>query len=313
MEALMSKGVIINCAITGSIHIPTMSPYLPITPQQIADEAVAAADAGAATVHLHARVPETGKPTPDPELFKVFCREIHQRSDVVICITTGGGLGMTPDQRLEAVKALKPELASLNMGSMNFGLFPLKDKIKDYKYEWEPAYLEMTRDFIFKNTFYDMERMLGTMKDNGTKPEMECYDVGHLYNAAYWADQGVIEPPFWFQFIFGIMGGIQPSVENLVHMRNTADKLFGRDYVWSVLAAGRHQFNLCTVGAVMGGSVRVGLEDNLYVAKGELAKSNADTVSKMCRILRELSLELATPDEARQILKLKGKDQTKFM
>jgi uncharacterized protein (DUF849 family) len=308
----MLHRVIINCAITGAIHIPSMSPYLPITPEQIAEESIAAAEAGAATVHLHARVPETGQPTPDPALFKEFCQEIHRKSQVVICITTGGGLGMTPEERMEAVMALKPELASLNMGSINFGLFPLKDRIREFKYEWEAPYLEMTKDFVFKNTFYDMERILAIMKDNGTKPEMECYDLGHLYNAAYWADKGAIDPPFWFQFIFGIMGGIQPSVDNLVHMRNTADKLFGKDYQWSVLAAGRHQFNLCTVGAVMGGHVRVGLEDNLYLGKGQLAKSNAEAVSKMVRILKELSLEPATPEEARQILRLKGKEATGF-
>lgn len=308
----MSRRVIINCAITGAIHIPSMSPYLPITPEQIAKESIAAAEAGAATVHLHARVPETGQPTPDPALFKEFCQEIHRKSQVVICITTGGGLGMTPEERMEAVMALKPELASLNMGSINFGLFPLKDRIRQFKYEWEAPYLEMTKDFVFKNTFYDIERILAIMKDSGTKPEMECYDVGHLYNAAYWADKGAIDPPFWFQFIFGIMGGIQPSVDNLVHMKNTADKLFGEDYEWSVLAAGRHQFNLCTVGAVMGGHVRVGLEDNLYLGKGQLAKSNAEAVSKMVRILKELSLEPATPEEARQILRLKGKEVTAF-
>jgi len=308
----MSQPVIVNCAVTGAIHIPSMTPHLPITPEQIAAEAVAAAEAGAATVHLHARDPKTGQPTPEPALFKIFCQEVHRLSDVVICITTGGGLGMTPEQRMVAVRELKPELASINMGSMNFGLFPLKERIKEYKYEWEEGYLEMTRDFVFKNTYYDMEMILNIMADSGTKPEMECYDIAHIYNAAYWADKGLLKPPFWFQFILGIMGGIQPSVENLVFMKNTADKLFGKDYVWSVLAAGRHEFNLGTVGAVMGGHVRVGMEDNLYLGKGELAKSNADMVKKMVRILDELSLEHATPEQARQMLKLKGKKATSF-
>jgi len=309
----MSQPVIVNCAVTGAIHIPSMTPHLPITPEQIAAEAVAAAEAGAATVHLHARDPETGQPTPEPALFKIFCQEVHRLSDVVICVTTGGGLGMTPEQRMVAVRELKPELASINMGSMNFGLFPLKERIKEYKWEWEEKYLEMTRDFVFKNTFYDMELILNIMADSGTRPEMECYDIAHIYNAAYLADKGLIKPPFWFQFILGIMGGIQPSVDNLVFMKNTADKLFGKDYVWSVLAAGRHEFNLGTVGAVMGGHVRVGMEDNLYLAKGELARSNADMVKKMVRILDELSLEHATPDQARQMLKLKGKQATSFV
>jgi uncharacterized protein (DUF849 family) len=306
------SNVIVNCAVTGAIHIPSMSPYLPITPEEIADEAVSAAEAGAATVHLHARDRETGQPNSDPELFRVFCQDVHERSDVIICITTGGGLGMTVDERMSAVKKLKPELASLNMGSINFGLFPLKDQIKEYKHEWEEKYLEMTRDFVFKNTFSDVGRILEIMRDNGTKPEMECYDIGHLYNTAYFADKGYIDPPFWFQFIMGIMGGIQPSVDNLLHFKNTADKLFGKDYVWSVLAAGKNEFALGTVAVVMGGNVRVGMEDNLYLGKGRLARNNAEMVAKMVRIMGELSMEHATPDEARKILGLKGKDQTSF-
>jgi len=306
------NNVIVNCAVTGSIHIPSMSPYLPITPEQIADEAVSAAEAGAATVHLHARDRETGQPNSDPELFRVFCRDVHERSDVIICITTGGGLGMTVDERMTAVKKLKPELASLNMGSINFGLFPLKDQIKEYKHEWEEKYLEMTRDFVFKNTFSDVGRILEIMRDNGTKPEMECYDIGHLYNTAYFADKGYIDPPFWFQFIMGIMGGIQPSVDNLLHFKNTADKLFGKDYVWSVLAAGKNEFALGTVAVVMGGNVRVGMEDNLYLGKGRLARNNAEMVAKMVHIMGELSMKHATPDETRKILGLKGKNQTSF-
>jgi uncharacterized protein (DUF849 family) len=308
----MANKVIINCAVTGAIHVPSMSPYLPITPEQIAHGAIDAAEAGAATVHLHARNPKTGEPTMDLDLFQIFCQEVHQKSDAVICITTGGAPTMTPEERMVAVKKFKPELASLNMGSMNIGLFPQKERIKEYKWDWEEAYLDRSRDNVFKNTFYDQERILGICSENGTKPEMECYDVGHIYSTAYWADKGVIEPPFWLQFIFGLLGGIGSSVDNLVLMKNTADKLFGDDYIFSVLAAGRNEFSLGTIGAIMGGSVRVGLEDNLYLGKGELAKSNADMVHKMVRILRELSIEHASPQEARKILNLKGKQNTNF-
>jgi uncharacterized protein (DUF849 family) len=308
----MSRKVVINCAITGSIHVPSLSPYLPITPEQITREAVSAAEAGAATVHLHARDPETGRPDMDPELFHRFCRQVHEQSDTVICITTGGAPTMTPEERMVAVRALKPELASINMGSINFGLFPMMARIKEYKFDWEQPYLESSKDLVFKNTFYDQERIFKIMDECGTKPELECYDVGHLYNTAYWVDQGVIKPPFWIQLVLGIHGAIQPSVENLVFMKNTADKLFGDDYIFSVLAVGRHELNLGTVGVVLGGSVRVGLEDNLYLTKGELAKTNADLVAKMRRIVTELSFEIASPDEARQMLGLKGKDQTNF-
>lgn len=310
--AMKQSKVIINCAITGSIHIPTQSPYLPITPQQIADEAVKAAGAGAAIVHLHARNPETGQPSSDLRLVKEYCSEIHRRSDVIICTTTGAGLGMTPEERLKVVAEFQPELASMNMGSINFGLFPLLERYEEFKFEWEKEYLEMTRDFIFPNTFKSLEIFLKTFRDNGTKPELECYDVGHLYNAGYFADRGWIEKPFYIQLIFGILGAIQPSVENIVHMRNVADKLFGDDHLSSVLPVGRNQFALGTVNAVMGGNVRVGMEDNLYLRKGELVKSNEQSVKKMVHLLDELSLEVATPDETRQILGLKGKDQTKF-
>ena len=308
----MEDKVIINCAVTGSIHVPSMSPHLPITPKEIAQEAIAAAKAGASTVHLHARDPKTGEPTMNLDIFQEFCREVSRKSDVVICITTGGAPTMTPEERMVAVRRFKPELASINMGSINFGLFPMMEKIKKYRWDWEEKYLEKSKDNIFKNTFYDQERILRIMKDNGTRPEMECYDVGHLYNTAYWADKGLIDPPFWLQLILGIMGAIQPSVENLVFMKNTADTLFGKDCVWSVLPTGRHEFNLCTVGAVMGGNVRVGMEDNLYLGKGQLARSNAEMVEKMVRILKELDLEIASPDEARKTLKLKGKDKTTF-
>lgn len=248
----------------------------------------------------------------DLGLFQEFCQEVHRQSDVVICITTGGAPTMTPEERMVAVRKFKPELASINMGSINFGLFPIMEKIKEYKFAWEKEYLERSKDNIFKNTFYDQERIFKIMRDNGTKPELECYDVGHLYNTAYWMDKGAIDPPAWLQLIMGIMGAIQPSVENLVFMKETADKLFGKDYVWSVLPTGRHEFNLCTVGAVMGGNVRIGMEDNLYLAKGRLAKSNAEMVEKMVRILKELDLEVATPDEARAVLRLKGKDKTDY-
>ena len=308
----MSHKVIINCAVTGAIHVPSLSPYLPITPAQIAAEAVAAAEAGAATVHLHARDPQNGRPDMEPELFRIFCRQIHEQSETVICITTGGAPTMTPEERMVAVRALKPELASINMGSINFGLYPMMARIKEYKYDWEKPYLESSRDLVFKNTFYDQERIFKIMADCGTKPELECYDVGHLYNTAHWADLGVIQPPFWIQLILGIHGAIQPSVENLVFMKNTADKLFGDDYIFSVLAVGRHELNLGTVGVVMGGCVRVGLEDNLYVSKGELAKSNADLVAKMRRIITELSFDIADPAETRKMLGLKGKDETRF-
>jgi uncharacterized protein (DUF849 family) len=307
----MSK-VIINCAITGSIHIPSQSPHLPITPAQIATEAVAAARAGAATVHLHTRHPETGRPITDEGLYAEICSEIHRQSDVVICITTGGGLGMTPEERMVVINRFKPELASLNMGSINFGLFPLLEKYDSFKFEWERAYLESTRDIIFKNTFFDIERILQIMNSVGTKPELECYDTGHLYNSAHFIDKGLIKPPFWFQFIFGIMGGIMPSLENLLHFKNTADKLFGRDYIFSVLAAGKEEFPLGTVGVISGGNIRVGMEDNLYVAKGQLAKSNAELVAKASQIIGLLGFERATPDEARHILELKGREKTSF-
>ena len=310
--AMKQKKVIINCAVTGSIHIPTMTPHLPITPQQIASEAVAAAKAGAGTVHLHVRNPETGQPSSDLGLFKEVCSEIHRSSDVVMCPTTGGGLGMTPEERVRVVKELQPELASCNMGSFNFGLFPLLERFPEFKFEWEREYLEMTRDFIFPNTFKSLEIFLKSFRDSGTKPEMECYDVGHLYNVAHMADQGYIDKPFFLQLILGILGAIQPSVENLVHMKNTADKLFGDDYLWSVLPVGRHQFALGTVGVVMGGNVRVGMEDNLYLGKGVLVKSNAESVAKIRHMIEELSLEVATPDETREMLKLKGRDKTNF-
>jgi uncharacterized protein (DUF849 family) len=308
MRAEMARRgkVIISCAVTGSIHVPSQSPYLPLTPEQIAESAIGAAEAGAAIVHLHARDPETGRPTPDPEVFARFLPQIKAECDAVINITTGGGHGMTVEERTRAARTFEPELCSLNMGSMNFGLFPVLDRVSTFEHPWEPEYLEMTRDFIFRNTYKDIETIVRTLGAAGTRFEFECYDVGHLYNLAYFLDQGVVEPPLFVQTIFGILGGIGPEPENLLHMKTTADRLFGDDYYWSILGAGRHQTNLVTVGAILGGSVRVGLEDSIYLAKGQLAESNADQVAKIVRILRELSLEIATAGEARQMLSLKG-------
>ena len=302
--------VIVSCAVTGAIHVPSQTPHLPITPEQIADDAIAAADAGAAIVHLHARDPATGRPTPDPEVFAQFLPTIKARSNVVINITTGGGHGMTLEERTRAARAFKPELCSLNMGSMNFGLFPLLDRIADFQHAWEPEYLEMTRDFIFRNTFKDVESILSEFGAHGTRFEFECYDVGHLYNLAHFLDRGLVEPPLFVQTIFGILGGIGPDPENLMHMKTIADRLFGDEYHWSVLGAGRHQTNLVTLSAILGGNVRVGLEDSIYLERGKLAESNADQVAKIARILRELSLDIASPDEARETLGLKGAART---
>ena len=305
--------VIITCAVTGSIHTPTMSPHLPVTPDEIAEQAVGAAEAGAAIIHLHARDPETGRPSPDPELFMRFLPRIKQQCGAVVNITTGGGHGMTVDERIAAAKRTSPEMASLNMGSMNFGLFPALNRFKEFKYAWEREHLEMTRDFIFRNTYADIERLLQVLGEGcGTRFEFECYDVGHLYNLAHFLDRGLVRPPLFVQTIFGILGGIGPDPENVLHMRRIADKLFGEDYRWSILAAGRHQMPLCTMAATMGANVRVGLEDSLYLGKGKLAESNADQVAKIRRILEDLSLEVATPDEAREMLALKGAHQVAF-
>jgi uncharacterized protein (DUF849 family) len=302
--------VIISCAITGSIHVPSLTPHLPITPSQIAENAIDAAEAGAAIVHLHARDPEDGRPTPDPGVFAQFLPKIHAASEVVINITTGGGHGMSLEERTAAARHFQPELCSLNMGSMNFGLFPMLDRIRDFRHEWESDYLEMTRDFIFKNTFKDIESIVSGLGAGGTRFEFECYDVGHLYNLAFLLEKGFVEPPLFVQTVFGILGGIGTHPEDLLHMKRTADRLFGDDYVWSVLAAGRHQTPLVTQGAMLGGNVRVGLEDSIYLARGVLAESNAQQVEKIARILSELSLEIATPDEARRRLGLKGRDRT---
>ena len=307
------RKVIITCAVTGAIHTPSMSPHLPITPDQIAAESVAAAEAGASIIHLHARDPETGKPTPDPDVFMRFLPRIKQATDAVVNITTGGGLGMALAERLAAPLSAKPEMTSLNMGSMNFGLFQIVDKIEEWKFDWEKPYLEGTKDFIFRNTFADIEHIIQELGEGcGTRFEFECYDVGHLYNLAHFLDRGLVKPPLFVQTIFGILGGIGAEIEHLVHMRQTANRLFGEGYQWSVLAAGRHQMNFITTAAVMGGNVRVGLEDSLYIAKGALAESNRDQVAKIRRIVEELSLEVATPVETRAMLDLKGGDAVAF-
>ncbi|MEM7344921.1 MAG: 3-keto-5-aminohexanoate cleavage protein [Chloroflexota bacterium] len=309
----MSKKVIITCAITGGIHTPTMSPHLPVTPDQIADQAVAAAEAGASILHLHARNPENGRPTPEPEVYMQFLPRIKEASNAIVNITTGGGLGMTLEERLAAAQAAKPEMSSLNMGSMNFGIFPMAARYDSWNSDWEESFLNMTRDYIFRNTFTDIERIVVELGEaHGTRFEFECYDIGHLYNLAHFVDRGVIKPPFFIQTIFGILGGIGAEVEHLVHMRQTALRLFGDDYEWSVFAAGRFQQAFCTHAAMMGGNLRVGLEDSLYISKGKLAESNADQVSKLRRILSELSLDVATPDEVRDRLQLKGADNVGF-
>jgi uncharacterized protein (DUF849 family) len=307
-----SKKVIVSCAITGSIHTPTMTPHLPITPDQIASEAIAAAQAGAAILHLHARNPNDGSPSQDPEHFKLFLPRIKQSCGAVVNITTGGGLGMTLDQRLAAAMWAKPEVASMNMGSLNFNISGAAAKIREFKEEWERPYLERTKDFILSNTFTQIERGMTELSSNGTRFEFECYDIGHLYNLAHFVDRGLVKAPFFVQGVFGILGGIAPEIEHLEHMRATADRLFGEDYYFSCLGAGRHQMPLATVNAIKGGHVRVGLEDSIYIGKGELAKSNADQVAKIVRILKELSLDIATPQEAREMLALKGADNVGF-
>ncbi len=307
------RKVIITCAVTGSVHTPSMSPYLPLTPDEISKDAVAAAEAGASILHLHARDPKDGRPTPDPEVFMAFLPRIKQQTDAVVNITTGGGHGMSIEERLAAAFRAKPEMTSLNMGSMNFGLYPAADKIKDWKHDWEKPFLESTKDFIFRNTFADLEYIMKELGEGcGVRFEFECYDVGHLYNLAHMVDRGFVEPPFFIQTIFGILGGIGADPAHLLHMRETANKLFGADYQWSVLAAGRHQMSFVTQAAILGGNVRVGLEDSLYIGAGELAKSNADQVAKIKRIIEDLSLEVATPTEARDMLKLKGGDRVAF-
>jgi uncharacterized protein (DUF849 family) len=309
-----NRKVIITCAVTGGIHTPTMSEGLPYTPDQIASQAIDAAEAGASILHLHARDPDDGRPTPDPDVFMQFLPRIKQSTDAVVNITTGGGLGMTLEQRLAAPMKAEPEMCSLNMGSMNFGIYPMAAKYDDWKFEWEKPFLLASDDFIFRNTFKDIEYILKHLGEGcGTRFEFECYDVGHLYNLAHFVDRGLIKPPMLIQTIFGILGGIGPDPENVVFMKRTADKLFGAEnYVWSVLAAGRHQMPLLTEGLVMGGNVRVGLEDSLYLGPGKLAQNNAEQVRKIRTIIETLDLDVASPTEARSMLDLKGGDLVKF-
>ena len=305
--------VIITCAVTGAIHTPSMSEYLPITPKEIAEQSIAAAEAGASIIHLHARDPQNGQPTPDPKVFMQFLPVIKQSTDAVINITTGGGLGMTLDERLAAPLLAKPEMCSLNMGSMNFNIAPSAARVKKFKHDWEKPYLEGTTNYIFRNTLQDIEQVVERLgKEHGTRFEFECYDVGHLYNLAHMLDRKIVEAPLFTQTIFGILGGIGAEPRNLMFMKETADRLFGKDYVWSVLAAGRNQMPFTTMAGMMGGNVRVGLEDSLWLGKGVAAKSNAEQVAKIRRILEELSLEIATPAEAREMLKLKGGDLVGF-
>ena len=311
--AAVSNKVIISCAVTGGIHTPTMSDALPVTPTEIAQQSIQAAEAGAAIIHLHARDPETGAPTPDPDVFMQFLPRIKQASDAVVNITTGGGLNMTLEERLAAPLKAKPEMCSLNMGSLNFAIFAMADKHTSWKHDWEEPYLRNTDDYIFRNTFRDIDRILKELGEGcGTRFEHECYDIGHLYNLAHFADKGAVKPPFFIQSIFGILGGIGTDMENVLFMKQTADRLFGNDYVWSVLGAGRNQMPIATQAAMMGGNVRVGLEDSLYIGKGKLANSNAEQVAKIKRIIEELGLEIATPQEARERLTLKGGDDVAF-
>jgi len=304
--AAANRKVIITCAVTGSIHTPSMSPHLPITPEEIAQAAIAAAKAGAAIVHLHARDPKDGRPTQDPELFRQFAPKIKAACDVVLNFTTGGAPTMSIEERLQPALKLKPEVASLNMGSMNFGLYEMLGRYKEFKHDWEKPYLAGSDERIFKNTFKDIAYILQSCSGNDTRFEIECYDIGHLYTAAHFLDRRLVKPPLFIQSVFGIRGGIGPHPEDVMHMKRTADRLFGDQYLWSVLGAGRNQMFVAAMSAVMGGNVRVGLEDSLWLGRGTLARTNAEQVTKIRRILEELGLQIATPDEAREMLKLKG-------
>ena len=307
-----ARKVIITCAVTGSIHTPSMSPHLPITAAQIAEAAIGAAEAGAAIVHLHARNPENGRPDQSLEAFAPILRVIKQRSSCVINITTGGAATMTVEERLKPVATFKPEVASLNMGTMNFGLFPMLQRFREFRHDWERPYLEGSRDRIFKNTFSDIETILTTCAENGTRFEIECYDIGHLYTLAHFVDRGLVKPPLFIQSVFGILGGIGAHAEDVMMMKRTADRLFGDSYAWSVLGAGRNQMAIAAMSAAMGGNVRVGLEDSLWIGPGKLAESNAQQVAKVRTLIEGLGLEVATPDEARSMLQLKGGDRVAF-
>ncbi|TMI45369.1 MAG: 3-keto-5-aminohexanoate cleavage protein [Betaproteobacteria bacterium] len=311
MAAAQGK-VIITCAVTGSIHTPSMSPYLPVTPEEIAAAAIGAAQAGAAIVHLHARNPKDGSPTQDPAVFKQFLPKIKAASDVVVNLTTGGAPTMSIEERLQPALRLKPEVASLNMGSMNFGLYEMLGRYKEFKHDWEKPYLAGSDERIFKNSFKDIAYILQSCADNDTRFEIECYDIGHLYTAAHFLERRLLKPPLFIQSVFGIRGGIGPHPEDVLHMKRTADRLFGDAYYWSVLGAGRNQMFIAAMSAVMGGNVRVGLEDSLWLGRGQLAESNAAQVSKARRILEELGFAVASPGDAREMLKLKGGRSVNF-
>jgi uncharacterized protein (DUF849 family) len=301
------RKVIITCAVTGAIHTPSMSPHLPITPQEITDAAVAAAEAGAAILHLHARNPETGQPDQTPEAFARFLPQIHARTNAVINLTTGGSPYMLAKDRVQPAALFKPEVASLNMGSMNLGLFPMLKRFKEFKHAWERGHLQATTDLVFKNTFADIEMVLTTCAQSGTRFEFECYDTAHLYNLAHFVERGLVKPPFFVQTVFGLLGGIGAHGDDVMHMRRTADRLFGKDYEWSVLGAGKAQMPVAAMSAALGGHVRVGLEDSLWGGPGRLATSNAEQVRAVRGILEGLGLAVASPDDARQILALKGR------
>lgn len=307
-----ARKVIITCAVTGGIHTPSMSPHLPITADQIADAAVGAAEAGAAIVHLHARNPQDGRPDQSPEAFEPFLRSIKQRSDVICNITTGGAPGMTREERLRPAAFWKPEVASLNMGSMNFGLFPMLKRFKEFQYEWEPAMLESTRDVVFRNTYADIQYALEMLNETGARYEFECYDTSHLHNLHYFYSEGLVKGPLFIQTVFGLLGGIGSHPDEVMHMKRTADRLFGDNYRWSVLGAGRSQMPIAAMAVAMGGNVRVGLEDSLWQGAGKLAESNAAQVTQVRKIIEGLGLEVATPSEAREILELKGNDRVGF-
>jgi uncharacterized protein (DUF849 family) len=308
----MSKAIF-TAAITGSIHTPTMTPYLPITPDQIADNAIQAYEAGAAVCHVHARNPETGQPATEVELFRKIIAKIKSKCDMVVCTTTGGGLGMTPEQRVGVVSSYKPELASCNMGSMNFALFPILDKMKEFKYPWEKVYLEFSEDYIFSNTFKSLRVFLNIFNEHQTKPELEVYDAGMISNTAFMIERGLLKPPVYLQFVLGILGGMQATIENLVFLYESARRQLGeKNFVWSVCAAGRNQMPMCTHALLMGGNARVGMEDAVWLEKGAFAKNNAEQVTKIIRIAKEFGIEPATPAEARKMLGLKGLDKVGY-
>ena len=312
MPLAMNREVFITCAVTGAIHTPSMSPHLPVTPEEIIEASIGAAEAGAAIIHLHARDPVTGKPDQSPEAFGKFLPQIKSRTNAVLNLTSGGSPFMTIDERIQPSMRFAPEVASLNLGSFNFALFPMLDRFTEFKHEWEREHLENSRDLIFRNTFNDIDYALRACAENNTRFELECYDIGHLYNLAHFVDKGIIKGPFFIQSVFGILGGIGNHPEDVMHMKRTADRLFGKDYQWSVLGAGRHQMRIAAMGASLGSNVRVGLEDSLWIGKGKLAESNAQQVRQARQIIEGLGLEVATPDEARAMLQLKGAANTQI-